>query len=130
MSIPRDRIYLIAVSIYSLATFGLSLVAKVPPMLPDKYHFDKVLHAVEYGILAYLCIKYAETALRSHGRTLLMGAILFSTGIGGLNEIIQMFVPLRSASWGDAVANLVGAGLAGGGYWILNRPAKRFPIVK
>ena len=32
-------------------------------------------------------------------------------GYGGLIEILQMFIPSRSAEWGDVVADAVGIGI-------------------
>jgi len=72
---------------------------------------DWVLHAIEYGFLAICLLMYlyeAHHTVRRFAFTLTFPA-LFSGVIGGLNELWQAHIPHRTASWGDAAANVISA---------------------
>jgi VanZ family protein len=78
----------------------------VPARLWD---FDKVLHAIEYGGLAVLCIHAArQWPARSPW---VAGAILASL-YGATDELHQSFTPGRSCDIFDWVADTTGAALA------------------
>ena len=71
---------------------------------------DKVLHALEYAILAILCYRAllhaSEPGLADYAAILaIAAAILF----GVSDELHQYFVPLREADPWDVVANGVGS---------------------
>ncbi|MCP3674973.1 MAG: VanZ family protein, partial [Gammaproteobacteria bacterium] len=62
---------------------------------------DKVAHAVTFSVLAFL---YSHTLGKKYG----FQAIVLLAGFGILIELIQYFLPWRSFSWLDWVADLVG----------------------
>jgi VanZ family protein len=73
------------------------------------FDFDKVMHAIEYGILAALLLRATRRAPVS-----LLSAALY----GVSDEVHQYFVPGRSASPFDWLADLTGAGIVCGlWYW-------------
>jgi len=70
---------------------------------------DKVAHLFGFGLLALLLVP----ALSRHGlpvrRTALVGAAALATAVGGALEIVQRFLPYRSAELADLVADGAGA---------------------
>ena len=73
------------------------------------WDFDKLLHAAEYGVLAALLLRATHNPALS----------LLIAGLYGVSdEVHQLFVPGRSASPFDALADLAGAGaVCGLWYW-------------
>lgn len=70
---------------------------------PDVGHVDKLHHAVAFLTLAAsACFAYPG----ARGRALL--ALL---GYGMLIELVQLFIPYRSAEWNDVAADAVGIAL-------------------
>lgn len=63
---------------------------------PNKY----ILHALTYGGLGFLCLRATYNWKKS---------FIISTLYGILMEINQIFIPFRSASFGDATANAIGS---------------------
>ena len=81
-----------------------------PEEIPDIWNIDKLMHFMAYGILSILWLR----ALKSHwseikNKQLLFLSFLFATLYGISNEIYQHFIPYRTASIADAVANGLGA---------------------
>jgi hypothetical protein len=73
------------------------------------FDFDKVVHAIEYAVLAALLLRATRNAPLS-----LLTAVLY----GVSDEVHQYFVPGRSASPFDALADLTGASIVCGvWYW-------------
>lgn len=71
---------------------------------------DKVLHAVEYAILAVLCYRgFRWAAGPSVARQGLVLAIITASVYGVTDEAHQFFVPFRESSWQDWVADTIGA---------------------
>ena len=78
---------------------------------------DKVLHAIEYGVLGilmYRAFRYAAGAW-SGSRALLL-AVIASTTYGLTDELHQFFVPLREADVWDFLTDAVGSSIAAWGW--------------
>ena len=75
-----------------------------------KHVSDKVLHAVEYAGLGGLCYRAFRWGLseRVSSRALLF-AIVTTSLYGMTDEVHQLFVPFREASWQDWLADAIGA---------------------
>lgn len=107
------RFRLVIVWLYTAMTFVLSSISKPPERLPDMFSisgFDLILHFIEYGILAYMIMKYFEVSekrLSIFNRALI--AVLFCGVMGGLNELWQIRVPNRTFSLADEIVNIFGA---------------------
>lgn len=87
------------------------------------WSFDKVVHLVEYAVLAFLIAR----ALR-HAPTLrwpVPAAILLSTLYGVSDEIHQSFVPGRVADPYDAIADAVGSLLGAAAFSFHSRAGSR-----
>ena len=84
---------------------------------PPGLHLDTWAHLSEYGVFAWLLV---ETARRSAmpEPAYRFWAWMYATTYGLLMELLQAFVPWRSADWHDALTNALGAAI---GVWIGNR---------
>jgi len=68
------------------------------------WSFDKILHIIEYFILAFLMIN----VLKKPTNLSILGIIIFGIVYGGFNEIWQGVVAGRHPSIYDAIANGIG----------------------
>jgi VanZ family protein len=80
------------------------------PDVPQVGQGDKVVHAVLYGILAWLLARAEPTlaTVRRRAALTLVGLACFAA----LDEWHQAYVPGRSSSLADAMADCVGAASA------------------
>jgi VanZ family protein len=85
---------------------------------------DKWVHAASYAVVAGLA-----AATRGWGRRVpALVAVAVAVAVFGAGvEVAQSFVPGRTASGADAVANAVGAAVGVAGWWLLARRRTRFP---
>ena len=109
----RPVVWLVVIIIYSCLTLLLSSFS-VPTLIKkslfDISGSDLFLHAIEYGLLAWIVLRYLSVSGRlSRSRLVWWLPVIFSTIIGCVNELYQGSVPGRSPSISDFVANMVGA---------------------
>ena len=106
-----------------MAYATLVLLLAVIPTGPELAlgRLDKVAHLCEYLLFAWLLVQ-AIRASRLPERDYLLWAWIYATSYGGLIELLQALLPWRSAEWGDAVANAIGAAL---GVWLGERIPRR-----
>jgi VanZ family protein len=107
--------YWVPVALYAGVIFFLSAQSHPEDQLPLfllKDVSDKVLHAVEYGILSLLCYRAfrwaAGSAVARHAVVL---AIVTASAYGVTDEVHQFFVPFRESSWLDWLADTIGAAI-------------------
>jgi VanZ family protein len=92
----------------------LTLVERLP--FP---HADKLMHAAEFGLLALLLCRALRPPVAGAGRRWrALVALLVAALYGLLDEVHQAHVPGRVASGADVIADVVGAAL-GVGLWFL-----------
>ena len=107
--------YWAPVALYAGVIFYLSAQSHPEDDLPSflfKEVSDKVLHAVEYGILAVLCYRaFRLAAGPAVARQAVVLAILTASVYGLTDEVHQAFVPLRESSWQDWLADTIGAAI-------------------
>ena len=105
--------YWVPVVVYAGAIFFLSAQSHPEDQLPSfllKEVSDKVLHAVEYGILSLLCYRaFRRAAGPAVAEQAALLAILTASVYGLTDEVHQAFVPLRESSWQDWLADTIGA---------------------
>ena len=105
--------YWVPVALYAGAIFFLSAQSHPEDQLPSfllKDVSDKVLHAVEYGILALLCYRaFRWAAGPAVAQQAVVLAIVTASVFGVTDEMHQAFVPLRDVSWQDWLADTIGA---------------------
>ena len=108
--------YWLPAMMYAGAIFFLSAQSHPEDELPTfliKDINDKVLHAVEFGILVLLCYRaFRWAAGPAVARQAVVLAIVTASVYGLTDEVHQALVPLRDASWQDWLADTVGATLA------------------
>jgi VanZ family protein len=81
---------------------------KPPGPLTDKHE-----HFFFYGVLALLALRaFTNAQWRRVGAATALGAIVFSSLYGVVNELHQRFVPGRSYEVVDMIANAIGASVA------------------
>lgn len=96
--------------------FFLSAQSRFDFAPPGLWSFDKVIHMAEYGVLAALLLRATQKARLS----------LLIAGLYGVSdEVHQYFVPGRSASPYDAIADVVGAGIVCGLWYFKSKRGQR-----
>ncbi len=93
-----------------LAVITLSLMPKIS--IPNPYHLDKVVHFSGYLALATTSFYF----LKLKKKIVMAGLLLVTMSIA--TELIQIYVPGRTASYGDAAANMSGI-VVGAVFWLL-----------
>ena len=105
--------YWVPVALYAGAIFYLSAQSHPDDDLPSflfEEISDKVLHAVEYGILSLLCYRaFRWAAGPAVARQAVVLAIVTASVYGITDEAHQFFVPFRESSWLDWLADTIGA---------------------
>ncbi len=71
-------------------------------------YFDKMAHFFEYTVLAVLIGKGLYGTGRGFSSRSILLTLILGSGYGILMELIQRFVPGRSAAVGDVLANVAG----------------------
>jgi VanZ family protein len=117
--IPRQDVigqvlwYWVPVVLYAGAIFFLSSQSHPEEQLPSfvlRDISDKILHAVEYGILAVLCYRAFRWATEpAVARQAVVLAIVTASVYGLTDEVHQAFVPFRESNWQDWLADTIGA---------------------
>ena len=124
--------YWVPVVLYAGAIFYLSAQPhpqeKLPSFLFEDVS-DKVLHAVEYGILSVLCYRaFRWAAGPAVVRQAVLLAIVTASGYGITDEIHQAFVPFRESGWEDWLADTIGAAIGTLSWRFLDRD--NLPLAK
>ncbi|MCD7034638.1 VanZ family protein [Metabacillus sp. GX 13764] len=83
--------------------------------------FKDSLHLIEFGILYWL-IFFAFAAHGRFTRGVSIAAIFVCILYGGIDEIHQLFTPLRSSTWIDLLKDAIGVLLS---YYLIQRYQKR-----
>jgi VanZ family protein len=98
------KVFQIGLVLYIIAILAVSTIpgGKIPDI--NIWSFDKILHIVEYFILAFLMIN----ALKYPTAKGIIAIIIIGFIYGGFNEIWQGLIAHRYASLYDAIANGVG----------------------
>ncbi len=99
---------ILAVVAYVAMMFSLSSWQN-PPGGPSVPHLDKVVHAVEYAVLAIL-LSWAMPP-RMRGTWKLAVVMVLGLLIGAADELYQRRVPGRESSVYDLVADMAGLSL-------------------
>jgi VanZ family protein len=87
---------------------------------------DKLLHGMEYAVLAVLCYRAFRRAAgaRAAGYAVVLATVAASF-YGASDEVHQAFVPFRTSTWSDWLADTVGSVIgAVGAQRVIERRAK------
>lgn len=128
MTTPRPGfrkffIYWFPIVVYGAAIFFQSS-RPVPASIPDVAYLDKLLHLLGYALMGALFVRaYRTTRIGGDIFLVVFFSILCSSLYGFSDELHQYFVPARSASVFDALADVAGSAL---GTFAAVRIARRF----
>lgn len=75
-------------------------------------HPDKIIHAIEYGILGWLCLHAVARGSPLRFPAAALAALLLASAYGASDEWHQGFVPNRRCDVGDWMADTTGSLLA------------------
>ncbi len=94
------------------------------PDLPGEYrhlppHADKVVHFIEYFVLAILLYRGIRGDESDGMRGVLIALVLLGVGIAGLDELYQSIVPGRDSSIADLASDV--GGIVAGAYVVFSR---------
>ena len=113
---PRLRRALYFVPALTIAT-GIFISSSISSFGPLEdmpfFKYDKLIHAIIYGLLALAILWGIEEGFckTPRWRSVFLAALL--AGVYGItDEFHQMFVPNRIACWEDVIANFTGATVA------------------
>jgi hypothetical protein len=98
--------------------FGSSLVLPSWKFSLDRFNLDTIFHFFEYGILCGLLSRaiYHSIENRHLKRTLLL-ALGISFLIAGIDEMHQLYLPGRTSSFYDFIADIIGIVCALAAFW-------------
>ncbi len=90
-----------------------SILVHFLPLYKDHFscafkHIDKVAHFSEYTILAFLVVCGLNYVRGITIRANLSITLFFGISYGLITEHLQKYIPSRTASFGDAMANVAG----------------------
>lgn len=100
----NKKTFRILLVVYLFAILAVSTIpgGRMPEF--DIWYFDKILHIIEYSILAFLAIN----AIGKVSTTSIIVIIIIGSAYGGFNEIWQGIVANRYACIYDGIANVIG----------------------
>ena len=98
------KVFQIGLVLYIIAILAVSTIpgGKIPDI--NIWSFDKILHIVEYFILAFLMINVVGNISKNTIIIIIFIGFIY----GGFNEIWQGLIAHRYASIYDAIANGIG----------------------
>jgi len=93
----------------------------------DVRHLDKLYHAIEYAVLAFLLIRALRMTYPTHPTTqLILWGVALTALYGLSDELHQALTPDRTMSVYDLVADAVGASMVG---LVWPRIQGRWPVI-
>jgi Predicted integral membrane protein len=99
---------------YAALIFFLSSQSRWIFELPDFFSADKIYHLLEYGVLGVLLSRLLEVyGFSSSSRKKMTWVLIISFLYGLSDEFHQWFVPGRSATLGDVLADSLGGWFGG-----------------
>lgn len=102
-------IYWLPVILYCLLIF-LQSSFSIPALVPKFAFADKLFHFGAYGVLGALFLRAFNTLhLKNRKIILILSSILASVIYGMSDELHQLFVPHRDASFMDIIADMLGS---------------------
>ncbi len=98
---------------YAAAIHLKTATGALNPSSPLPYETDKIVHACEFGLLAWLLWRPCRKTFTNQDRGETCALIFaFAALNAAADELHQLLIPGRSAAWGDFAADCAGAGIA------------------
>lgn len=121
-AIRSTTLYWLPTLAYMALIWMLSSIPKTAPIMIFQMQ-DKLVHLVEYGILAILSFySILRTWPHWQKRTVFLLSVFLAALWGAIDEWHQSFVPNRNADIMDAVADALGAIIGSGFLLVLGAP--------
>ncbi len=98
------KVFRIILIVYLFVILALSTIPDGAIRKFDIFTIDKLLHIIEYFILAFLAIN----ATKIPSTTIIIWIIIIGLAYGGFNEIWQVLIATRFASIYDVIADGIG----------------------
>lgn len=111
--------------LWAALIFILSAQPSLPKTGPSIPHLDKLAHLVMYGVLGYFTTRALRRAHNLPLPTAIPLAILIAALYGASDEWHQSFVPPRTPSLADWLADVTGATLAQLVHWYDSRRSNK-----
>lgn len=112
MSLLHPLRWLLALG-YAAAIHIHTATGTLNPSAPLPYETDKIVHACQFGLLAWLLWRpWREKFPNQDGREACVLIFAFAALNAAADELHQAFIPAREAAWGDFAADAAGAGIA------------------
>lgn len=105
---------------YYAGIFILSAQSRLPSVVSFRFS-DKIVHALTFAGFGALLAWGLGRLLTGRPKAAAWAAILVGAAGAGLDEIHQIFVPLRNADIGDVAADILGVLAAVGAAALLRR---------
>ncbi len=103
----KARFYLWAFYIWAGLVLIVSSIPSLSIPMEKMWNPDKIAHAGEYAIFAFLYYKYRQTAGSNTGR-IIRTLFIFTLTIPILDELHQKLIPGRMYSIYDVLADIIG----------------------
>ena len=108
--LTNQVVWKLSIVFYTALTFILSSIKEPDLGLIRIEKTDWLLHGIEFGILAYLLLRYFFTSGRDISWFRIIAVtLIYCAIVGALNELLQSQIPGRTPSIVDEVANISGA---------------------
>jgi len=110
MKVKYYFFYWIPVYLYAALIFYISSRADLSPLVePFFKHTDKILHIFEFGFLCFLIIRALAASIKNFStKQIYCHALIFSIIYGIMDEVHQSFVPGRTMTIPDIIADIIG----------------------
>jgi VanZ family protein len=108
--------------LYMAVIFSISSLPNPAPEITARVS-DRLLHGVEYGLLAVLLVRALAREGASWG-TAVLAAIVLTSLYGASDEYHQAFVPGRISDVGDWIADTIGGAVGALGHGVAMRSRK------
>lgn len=105
-----SRFYLLLC--WALAVFMFLTMPLPDYQGPDNSYYDKVIHAILFGILALLIVRVLVLFNKLNWLLIISLSVLLSAVYSGLAEYLQAFIPGRTVSEKDFLAGMIGVFIA------------------
>jgi VanZ family protein len=101
--------------LYAGMIYLLSSMPSIGEYIPSFPFFDKVVHAVEFGLFSILLFRAMKVSFARASVAALIGiTIIISILYGAVDEYHQLFTPFRNADLFDLLADTIGIVMAQG----------------
>lgn len=110
---PKKQFFFISLPLILWLILIISIGSFPGEKVPEVHlwQWDKLAHCGEYCILAILLIRYLYRVRNFSLIQVFISGFLISVVYAGIDELHQLFIPGRSCTWQDFIADSLGIGI-------------------